>query len=194
MNKTLSELREKMSKISVTDLLSYDSLNAREYANNAHSIENQLYDGKPYVEGHLDNVVRFFLAFFKADPVMIACLYNHDVLEDTKEGRKTLCNVFGAIVFNIVYNVTDGEGASREERQQKTYIRTRNDFNALCVKLCDRGFNMLASKGTRHARVYVEEYPRFKGALYTGCDAYEHVWEVLDLIYKELKDDLDTQK
>lgn len=165
---------------------------ARDFARTTH--KNQAYDGKPYVTEHLDKVVvNLNNHLHHPDDIALAVAYLHDVLEDTQTSIQTLRNVFGSTIAQAVYDVTDGEGNNREERQMLTYARTRENNLSLLVKLADRITNMKASKNTKYANIYVKEYPRFKGSLmkYRYSPILEEtiyrMWDTLDILYKELK-------
>ena len=160
-----------------------DCFLARDLAAELHS--EHKYDGKPYVEAHLDEVA-LEVCSYTQDPVAIAVAYLHDVLEDTEISFTVLQQMMGETVANAVFDLTDGKGESRFDRQMKTYSRCRDNPLAVKVKLADRTVNMRASKGTIHAITYVNEYERFKGSLYKAY-SNEVMWAHLDNIYEDLK-------
>jgi len=159
---------------------------ARQFAEEAHG--DQKYDNMPYTNAHLDKVVHT-LTFFTNDPVVLAMGYLHDVLEDTSVTYDELAKTFGHVIANGVLALTDQKGNSRFERQFLTYVRLRDNREALLVKLCDRITNMRASFGTKHAAAYVKEYERFKGSLYVEDDLFEGAWIILDSLYNGLLDE-----
>lgn len=167
-----------------------DMLNARAFAEEAHG--DQKYNNLPYTEEHLDKVVDEILNF-TSDPVYIAVGYLHDVLEDTNLEYDDVADQFGFTIADAVFDLTDGDGETRFERQLFTYARCRDNAISRLVKLCDRTVNMRASFKTKHAFTYVNEYERFKGSLLV-IDCNRCQWIELDRLYNELKNDIGLYK
>ena len=157
---------------------------AREFAEFYH--EGQLYNGKPYIEAHLDEVVKT-VRIFTSDPVVLAIAYLHDILEDTSCLYAQLEPAFGKTIAKSVKLLTDGNGQTRYERQLFTYSRLTKDENATLVKICDRLTNMKASYGTKHALTYVNEYERFEGTLFKEEHDLALAWRFIRAEYVALK-------
>ena len=168
-------------------VIARDMLHARLFAEVAH--KDQIYDGKPYVEAHLDLVAQEVYEFTK-DPVYIAVAYLHDTIEDTGTSLQDIADNFGWTIAHAVFAVTDRPGSSRFERQYMTYAACRENPISLAVKLCDRIVNMRASFKTVHALTYVNEYERFKGSLYVLSADDGELWDKLDILNEDLKKDI----
>lgn len=171
----------------INSVIARDIFNAREFAAEVH--KDQKYDGKPYVEAHLD-LVATEVYNFTQDPVHIAVAYLHDTMEDCGVEVHQLGTKFGWTIAHAVYAVTDCDGSNRFERQYKTYAKCRLNPVSLVVKLCDRIVNMSASFKTVHALTYVNEYERFKGSLWVHEADDGELWDKLDDLYEELKKDI----
>jgi len=118
----------------------------------------------------------------------IAAGWLHDVIEDTPVTYQDLGGVFGFRIANIVDAVTDGEGKNRLERHMNTYWRTRENQQAILVKMCDRWHNQKRSleNKEKYASMYAKEYIYFKFALYRPGRA-DVLWDELDAQYEQLK-------
>lgn len=176
---------------------------ARDFASKKHSDKNQRYNDLPYVNGHLDVLASVLLSFHKEsqdefydhlhnkasislNSILFNSVYLHDTLEDTDTSPEEIRKLFGNKVLDTVFRVTDKDGASREERHQKTYPGIRSSERATTVKLCDRIANMILSFGTRHAKKYIVEYPEFKRLIYKQDKSNAYLWKIAEIIYKDL--------
>lgn len=117
---------------------------ARAFAIKAHG--DQQYGASPY-EIHLGNVISVLMRFnvdlsstYKLNLLIAAWL--HDVLEDTEVTKAELEAKFGATVTEIVYTLSDDQGASREERKVNFYKKIAKNEDAIIVKLADRISNV----------------------------------------------------
>ena len=157
---------------------------ARYYAILKH--KDQKYDNKPYLV-HLEGVAELVEEHSEGCPVCQAVAYLHDIVEDTDVTTRQLCDLFGFVIGNSVYDLTDKEGKNRVERQLNTYHRIKGNRIAMIVKLCDRLFNMRQSAGKPLGNMYLKEYLRFKFALYNDDMSFEKLWGELDKAYEDLK-------
>jgi hypothetical protein len=170
---------------------------ARHYAENAHY--QHTYNGKPYITEHLDKVVQTLREHSINDQVILSIAYLHDVIEDTPLNKDDIQKVFGDVIATHVALLTDRPGKEREDRQMMTYIYLRDHPYALVVKLADRLTNMRASFDTKYALSYINEYKRFKTALYnpnyqnqnlmypiTVVHGMFDLWVSLDFTYQKL--------
>ena len=123
---------------------------------------NQMYGDKPYMF-HINDVVGVAQRLGYDETIQIACAL-HDVLEDTDATQKENCNEFGAEIFNILWNVSDLEGFSREVRKKEGYPRIKSDWKATVVKICDRSSNIrysLFSDNQKKFNMYMNEHDSF---------------------------------
>jgi len=117
---------------------------ARDFAVKAHG--DQKYGVSPY-EIHLGNVISVLMRFnvelsnqYHLNLLIAAWL--HDVLEDTAVTKAELEAKFGAVVTDIVYTLSDDQGASRAERKVNFYKKIAKNEDAIIVKLADRISNV----------------------------------------------------
>lgn len=138
---------------------------AREFAILAHG--DQLYGGHPYVQ-HLHDVYCTLLRFGIFTGPLLEAAWLHDVLEDTEVTETELRARFTDEIAALVVAVTNEPGG-RAERAAKTYAKIRAAGpGAVWLKLADRIANVEHSivNGTRHLKMYQEEFPAFSAALY----------------------------
>lgn len=160
---------------------------AREFAFQLHS--KQKHKGK-----HLDQVsdvlTRFGYHFENnkgisqtvCEQLQIAA-YLHDVLEDTPIDRYTLKKLFGEEVEKLVYAVSDGNGANREEKKEIAYEKIRQAGHlALVLKLADRIANVEFSNTRSVFHMYWKERTSFRKALYSAGEC-EEMWAYLENLY-----------
>jgi (p)ppGpp synthase/HD superfamily hydrolase len=152
--------------------------NARAFARDRHGV--QLYGDRPYSE-HLDAVEAVLVRFGHIDEIKRAAAQLHDVVEDTDTEIDEIARSFGAEVAALVGSVSSEPGANRRERNAKTYPKIRDTSGAVIVKLADRIANVEASLAGSPglARMYRNEHPGFRDALYTPGVADE-MWAHLD--------------
>lgn len=159
---------------------------AQEVAIAAHG--EQRYGALPY-EHHLRGVVEVLqrngasLDDPATAPLLVAG-WLHDVLEDTPLMREDLKAQFGPEVAELVWRVTDEPGASREDRKPATYRKTRENEQAIVLKLADRIANVEEGIASRSNKLgmYRREQGEFAGIL---RDASQHpmvvaMWKHLD--------------
>lgn len=164
---------------------------AREFAVHYHTHETldgvpQLYDGKPYVEAHVDAVVR---ALFEHRDIIVAMVgedtftnlviaaYLHDAVEDTKATIRMIARIFGIPVARLVWAVT-GVGETRKIRNADMERKIGLHVLAAILKLADRIANVRASDfGSKHRKMYWRELPSFETYIRPNVPAA--MWETL---------------
>ncbi|MBB5619467.1 (p)ppGpp synthase/HD superfamily hydrolase [Pedobacter cryoconitis] len=117
---------------------------ARAFAVKSHG--DQKYGVSPY-EIHLGNVISVLMKFNVdlSNPYnlnLLIAAWLHDVLEDTAVTKAELEEKFGTVVTEIVYTLSDDQGASREERKINFYKKIAKNEEAIIVKLADRISNV----------------------------------------------------
>lgn len=134
--------------------------------------------GKPYDLTHIPQVVSLVSAKTN-DPDVIAAAWLHDVVEDTGVSIDQIRQMYGDRVAQIVWAVTDEQGANRIERKEKTLPKIAQNADAALIKLADRVANVTASQGDeRRLAMYRKEQPAFQAAL-QGVAPYEDMWATL---------------
>lgn len=143
--------------------------------------------GHSSYETHLTAVAEM-TARFRVRPVTIAAAYLHDVVEDTPVTVEDIKRQFGPEVADLVWRLTDAEGATRKERHLNTYWRIRESKDATLIKLSDRWHNHQKSIDipSKFSYQYLSEYDYFKFALYNP-NHWGELWELLDKQYEDLK-------
>lgn len=135
--------------------------------------------GKPYDMQHIPEVVSI-VSQYTNDQDVISAAWLHDVVEDTGVSIDQIGEMYGDRVAQIVWAVTDEEGANRIERKEKTLPKTAQNPDAALIKLADRVANVTASMNDeRRLEMYRKEYPAFKSAL-QPIAPYEDMWNTLD--------------
>lgn len=136
-----------------------------------------------------EEVFKYFDAVKNKDTIetILAAAWLHDTLEDTTVTYGEIHKEFGTNVAEVVYDVTDGSGKNRLERHLNTYYRTRENYPAIFVKMCDRWHNQKRSteKAERFMEMYHREYLYFKFALYIP-GMYADFWKELDAQYEAM--------
>lgn len=163
---------------------------ARQMAVEVHG--EQTYGDKPY-EHHLQYVVNILNRFefeIESDedfPLFISA-WLHDSLEDTDLEKFQIENEFGEVVADIVWRVTDEEGANRKERKAKTYVKIKESEKAIILKLADRIANVESCLQTNRGllQMYLKEQPTFSESLKPfsksekGLAMWKHLEEILN--------------
>jgi (p)ppGpp synthase/HD superfamily hydrolase len=147
---------------------------AKGFAKAAHERVNQLYDGKPYFEAHVEDVVRWGLLFIHLIPEqyreqVLAGLYLHDTIEDTGVTYNDIKKEFGEFVADIAFAMTNSTGKTRAERADAVYFnKLRNQEFGDFAKWSDRLANAMNSFKTGHKmlQVHIKEHPHYKNELY----------------------------
>lgn len=167
---------------------------AKEFALEAH--KGQMHGSVP-IRVHLEAVsakaekeaAKYYNNAYLEDKVdrVIAAAWLHDVIEDTDKTAFDILEEFGIEIAYIVHAVTDGKGSNRLERHLNTYYRTRQNSDAIFIKLCDRWHNQKRSteKAERFMEMYHREYLYFKFALYEP-GMFDDFWAELDEQYKTM--------
>lgn len=177
---------------------------AKAYAILSHTSTNHLYDGQPYFDSHIENVVRYATKFRYLIPgydwyIVLAALYLHDTIEDC---RRTPNDLLAALrgndyeendlylrettmkIVKIVFAVSNEKGWTRSERANDKYYEGILEVPyADFVKLCDRGGNLEYSKATKSGMsdIYKQEYSKFKKRL-AKSKYLAPIWNDLDSI------------
>lgn len=132
--------------------------------------------GLPYTH-HLAAVEQV-LRRFGADENLLTASWLHDVVEDTDTKLKEIREMFGEEVANLVYAVTNEEGANRKIRHALTYPKIREAGPlAVRLKLADRIANVEA--GGNLVGMYRKEHEDFKRSLFT-TGQNEDMWTHLE--------------
>lgn len=155
---------------------------AQEIATKFHA--DQKYGSDPYTK-HLSNVVEVLGRYEVTDEDIIVAAWLHDSVEDTDLTIEDIKTLFGDRVADLVFRVTNESGANRKERHVKTYPKIKESSDALLLKLADRIANNERSivDNAKLLKMYRDEYPAFKDALYTK-GVHEELWKHLDYLYK----------
>lgn len=147
---------------------------------------DQAYGVYPYMY-HINEVVRLAESFGFDESVVVACAL-HDTLEDTNLSYKDIEFHFGYRVAEIVYCVTDELGRNRKERKANTYPKTKSNWRAVAVKVCDRIANAeFSSKADLSLwNMYAKEAKEFEHELdYYNAAAYNELKDAWGY-YREL--------
>jgi (p)ppGpp synthase/HD superfamily hydrolase len=122
-----------------------------------------------------------FLPYGAPVEAIVIAAWLHDIIEDTGFTREEIEFHFGIEVSEIVWRVTDEEGANRTERHEKTYPKIRGSVWSVFLKLQDRISNIEAGG---KSDMYLKEFPSFKAALYKAGE-FDPIWEHLEIILKD---------
>lgn len=160
----------------------YDFIDlARFKAKQWHRQVNHRYGKKPY-SVHLEGVVAVAMRFRHCIPAdifdhIIAACWLHDTIEDTRKTYNDVRDMFGEMVANIVYAVSNEKGKSRRERaNQKYYLGILKTYGADLVKMFDRVANVEYSKKekSRMFEMYKKENVSFVDHFYFNDREYLH--------------------
>lgn len=147
--------------------------------------DEKRYGADPYSR-HLQDVVDVLLRYNVTDKNVLAAGYLHDVLEDTWVNEKTLANLFGERVMELVDAVSDGEGKNRAEKKAAMYPKVRNvGIDALTVKLADRIANVthsIAANNIPMFLMYKKENPHFTKELRV-LGQLDEMWAEVDSLF-----------
>lgn len=133
---------------------------ARDFAIQAHG--DQKYGDAPY-RNHLYHVEQVVKRHNYGD-FLEAAAWLHDVLEDTKVTYEELKREFGQEMADVVYSVTDEPGENRKARKAATYVKTKNNYHGVKLKLCDRIANVEACVRDERKdlfKMYLKEHEDF---------------------------------
>jgi len=156
-------------------------IRAREFALAAHN--TQIYGGiYPYYK-HLEDVHDILVRFMfteEEDLAILTASFLHDTIEDTATSHSDIKKIFGEEIADIVYDMSDELGRSREEKKAKTYSKTRLNHKSVILKVADRIANVTFSstQNSKHIQMYREEHNDFEKNLriYRQVD---DMWEYL---------------
>lgn len=109
------------------------------------------------------------------EPV-VAATWLHDVIEDCGVKRKEIDELFGTLVGELVWRVTDEPGATRAIRHALTYPKMREFPLSIFIKLCDRIANVEQGGAID---MYVKEQEDFHRNLHTRGQ-FTQMWLHLD--------------
>lgn len=124
-------------------MISLKILQAATFAATAHNGQNRLGENKfPYIV-HPLNVLACLVAAGVTDENTLCAALLHDVLEDCGVLKETLANEFGAVVANLVEEVTDDPTLRGYERKlaQIKKVKTMSEA-AMLIKVADKICNM----------------------------------------------------
>lgn len=159
---------------------------AMQMATNEHVIKRgQMYGVLPYTH-HLEKVHDVLIDFgYKNDQVLRVSAWLHDIMEDCDFKKKSIEEIFGTLVADTVWRVTNEEGATRKIRSLLTYPKIRESATATIIKLADRIANV--ENGGSLVEMYRKEHDDFKRGIYVAGVA-EPMWTYLDkLLISEVK-------
>ena len=126
--------------------------------------QNEQYDIYPYIY-HIIEIRDIAKKLGYDEEIVVACIL-HDTLEDGAISYNDIKKAFGERVADIVYDVTDELGKNRKERKEKTYPKTKANWKAIVVKLCDRIANV------RHSGIYApDKYKMYQREHFDFCEA-----------------------
>jgi guanosine-3',5'-bis(diphosphate) 3'-pyrophosphohydrolase len=156
----------------------YNLNDVMKFAEEKHK-DQKPYRGKSYYQGHILPVYEVCRKFSNHKDVLAAALL-HDVVEDTEVTREDVAKLFGEVVADLVWRLTDEHGRNRVEKKLRTYPKIRANDYAVLIKLCDRLVNV---SGALKLGMYQAEYPEFKKQLYTR-GKWTALWNELDRLMK----------
>jgi guanosine-3',5'-bis(diphosphate) 3'-pyrophosphohydrolase len=158
-----------------------------------HVHRGQVYGGRPYMT-HLVDVWRVICDVYPQDTALQDAALLHDAIEDAPKEMDVQTLILdhiglGSEVLFLVVAVTDEPGETRAERKAKTLPKTAAaGWRAAALKLADRLCNMRsAAAGSKHEKMYREEFPAFRDALYpvTACrPELAPLWTELEQLYR----------
>ncbi len=146
---TLDSLKEKIKKYNPN--IDVDLIDkAYNFAKDMHGAQKRV-SGEPYIVHPLE--VAHILADMQLDRDAIIAGLLHDVIEDTKAGRKEVAELFSDDVAMLVEGVTKLDKiqfTSKEEQQieslRKMFLAMAKDIRVILIKLADRLHNMRTLK------------------------------------------------
>ena len=146
---TLDSLKEKIKKYNPN--INIELIDkAYNFAKDMHGNQKRV-SGEPYIVHPLE--VAHILADMQLDRDAIIAGLLHDVIEDTKAGRKEVSELFSDDVAMLVEGVTKLDKiqfTSKEEQQieslRKMFLAMAKDIRVILIKLADRLHNMRTLK------------------------------------------------
>jgi len=158
----------------------------------AHNMTNHRYGGKPY-SYHLSAVVEQFHKYKQLIPEedwdrVEAELYGHDSLEDARLTFNNIKDVFGEVIAEGCYSMTNDKGRNRKTRAGKAYYAgLAVDKYGEFKKLCDRLANTTDAVNNGHSMlgVHKKELSAFEKRLRTHGDTYKEMWDELKSLTNE---------
>lgn len=165
-------------------------IKAKRFAFDLHDNKvNQRFDDQAY-SFHLQSVVDVAMEFIHlipkhSQPKIIAACYLHDSLEDcgAHVNYNKLKELFGEVVAELVFAVTNSKGRNTNEREDDTYYDGIRKYPmATFVKLADRISNMRYSKenGSKHFRKYCDKSDNFCKKLWRPI-FHDMITEILNM-------------
>lgn len=137
---------------------------AMTFAMEAHKDQKRKYTNEPYflhlaeVAGIVSSVISGKSIFMQQ--VMLATAWLHDTIEDTGVSYGEIANIFGGIVAEDVYALSDLEEGNRKERKAKSRERLSMCLEEVqtikCADLISNTSSIL-QHDERFAKVYLEE-------------------------------------
>jgi len=116
----------------------------------------------------VSTLLRFGLNFNNpTDISLLNSAWLHDILEDTSTSINEIEILFGKETAEIVFCVTDGNGATRQERKKELYKKIIANQKAINLKLADRIANVEACILNAHKKLimYKTEHSEFANVL-----------------------------
>lgn len=118
-----------------------------------------------------DNLRGFFHQFELEDELellpdaMVAAAWLHDTIEDTPTTYQDIKHLFGHLVAETVWAVTDEMGRTRHERKEKTYPKIFASPSSTLLKLADLKANIEASvkHKSKQLQMYQKEWETLAG-------------------------------
>lgn len=100
-------------------------------------------DKTPYINHPIGVANILIEEGFVEDPIVIQAALLHDTVEDTKTTFEELEQNFGAVVRNVVAEVTDDKSLPKEERKRLQIVTAKHKSErAKLVKLADKLYNL----------------------------------------------------
>ncbi len=164
-----------------------------EYATQvAKAKHKNMYGYRPYIY-HLNHVTEIAKMHLFKDDILVSCML-HDILEDTDMKYVNILSQFGRDVAATVFAVT-GQGANRVQRNEDMYRKTKGNYAATVVKLCDRIANLTISieEGNEHLiDMYMKEHAMFVIELIPYeyfDDKIINLWKTYFMVIKSVNDE-----
>lgn len=154
--------------------------------------KNDKYGDHPYTF-HLKGTVEVAKLLLKDYPrldVIIAALWLHDIKEDTDVTDEEILEAIDnrLDILEIINLVTlEKSNLTKKEKQLKLFPYTRNNQEAVLVKLCDRIFNIENSikEKNKFKNLYKKEDDRFKFGLFNPDHSYaKKLWSHYENLLK----------
>jgi (p)ppGpp synthase/HD superfamily hydrolase len=160
----------------------------RAFCAQAHANVGQTYGDHPY-SYHLGRVEEALMRFGFSEQAYRMAAWGHDLIEDTKETRRSLLKQgISMLTLMGIWGVTDEPGATRKARKLKTYPKIRRYRIAIIVKLADRIANVEENIRTGNRKgfeKYRDEHPVMESYLRNRNDeGAERMWCHLDWLFE----------